>query len=121
MKDYIAIVKNSNNKVTNYLDFNSQSEADSHVVKHGGFVVSKPDGDLSHWVVDADAKTVTLDTDARDAYLIEVASRVHKLKRIEAYGNIGDQLDMQYKDLLNDTTTWKDFVAKVKSDNPKPE
>jgi len=38
-----------------------------------------------------------------------------------AYGSIGDQLDMQYKDLVNGTTTWKDHVAQVKSDNPKPE
>ena len=35
------------------------------------------------------------------------------------YPPIGDQLDMQYKDLLNGTTTWKDAVAKVKTDNPK--
>ena len=41
--------------------------------------------------------------------------------RQEAYGSIGDQLDMQYKDAVNGTTTWKDHVAKVKSDNPKPE
>ena len=40
--------------------------------------------------------------------------------RQEAYGSIADQLDMQYKDLLNDTTTWKDHIAQVKSDNPKP-
>jgi ribosomal protein L22 len=41
-------------------------------------------------------------------------------KRQEAYGSLGDQLDMQYKDLLNGTTTWKDHIATVKSDNPKP-
>jgi hypothetical protein len=41
--------------------------------------------------------------------------------RKEAYGSIADQLDMQYWDAVNDTTTWKDHVAKVKSDNPKPE
>ena len=41
--------------------------------------------------------------------------------RQEAYGSVGDQLDMQYKDILNDTTTWKDHIAKVKSDYPKPE
>jgi len=41
--------------------------------------------------------------------------------RQEAYGSIGDQLDMQYKDAVNSTTTWKDHIAKVKSDNPKPE
>tara|TARA_R100001460_G_scaffold22589_1_gene45929 strand:- start:1090 stop:1392 length:303 start_codon:yes stop_codon:yes gene_type:complete len=37
-----------------------------------------------------------------------------------AYGSIGDQLDMQYKDLLDNGTRWKDHIAKVKSDNPKP-
>jgi len=36
-----------------------------------------------------------------------------------AYPTWQDQMDMQYKDLLNGTTTWKDAVAKVKSDNPK--
>ena len=41
--------------------------------------------------------------------------------RQEAYGSVQDQLDMQYWDEVNGTTTWKDFVAKVKSDNPKPE
>ena len=27
--------------------------------------------------------------------------------RQEAYGSIGDQLDMQYKDAVNGTTTWE--------------
>ena len=31
--------------------------------------------------------------------------------RQEAYGSIGDQLDMQYKDAVNGTTTWKDPVS----------
>lgn len=43
------------------------------------------------------------------------------LARQEAYPSIGDQLDMQYHDAVNGTTTWKDAIAKVKSDNPKPE
>ena len=38
-----------------------------------------------------------------------------------AYGSIAEQLDMIYWDKVNDTTVWKDHVAKVKSDNPKPE
>ncbi len=41
--------------------------------------------------------------------------------RLDQYGSIGDQLDMQYKDLLDDGTRWKDHIAKVKADNPKPE
>ena len=41
--------------------------------------------------------------------------------RQAAYASIGDQLDQQYWDAVNGTTTWKDAIAKVKSDNPKPE
>jgi len=40
-------------------------------------------------------------------------------KRRSEYPSIVDQLDMQYHDLVNDTTTWKDAIAKVKGDNPK--
>ena len=40
-------------------------------------------------------------------------------QRDRQYPSIGDQLDMQYHDQLDGTTTWKDAVAKVKSDNPK--
>lgn len=41
--------------------------------------------------------------------------------RQEAYGSIADQLDMQYWDSVNGTTTWADHIAQVKADNPKPE
>ena len=40
--------------------------------------------------------------------------------RQAAYASTGDQLDMQYHDLVNGTTTWKSHVSKVKSDNAKP-
>ena len=40
--------------------------------------------------------------------------------RKTAYGDLGDQLDMQYHDNVDGTTTWKDHVAKVKTDNPIP-
>lgn len=40
-------------------------------------------------------------------------------KRIGSYGSIGDQLDMQYWDSVNDTTTWKDHIASVKAQFPK--
>jgi len=44
----------------------------------------------------------------------------YKEARQLAYGSIAEQLDMQYWDLVNGTTTWKDHIAKVKTDNPKP-
>ena len=41
-------------------------------------------------------------------------------QRDRQYPDLGEQLDMQYWDQVNGTTTWKDAVAKVKADNPKP-
>ena len=40
--------------------------------------------------------------------------------RAAAYPSIGDQLDMQYHDLVDSTTTWEDAIAAVKSKYPKP-
>ena len=45
----------------------------------------------------------------------------YKILRASEYPSIQDQLDMQYWDNVNGTTNWKDAIAKVKSDNPKPE
>ena len=36
------------------------------------------------------------------------------------YPSWQDQLDMQYHDLVDDTTTWKDAVKAIKDANPKP-
>ena len=44
----------------------------------------------------------------------------YKRDRAAAYPSVGDQLDMQYWDKKNGTTTWVDAIDKVKSDNPKP-
>ena len=40
--------------------------------------------------------------------------------RKTAYGDLGSQLDMQYHDSVDGTTTWKDHVASVKTANPIP-
>ena len=37
-----------------------------------------------------------------------------------AYGPVGDDLDMIYRDQVNGTTEWKDHVANVKSTTTKP-
>jgi hypothetical protein len=41
-------------------------------------------------------------------------------KRVNAYPSIGDQLDMQYHDGVDGTTTWADAIAAVKTKYPKP-
>ena len=40
-------------------------------------------------------------------------------QRDRVYPSWQEQMDMQYHDTVNGTTTWKDAIAKVKSDNPK--
>ena len=61
---------------------------------------------------------------ARDAEEAEVATykaaNAYKEKRLSAYPSLATQLDMQYWDQVNGTTKWKEAIAKVKSDNPKP-
>ena len=51
---------------------------------------------------------------------LEERQNAVRATRRTAYGDLGDQLDMQYHDNVNGTTTWKDHVAKVKTDNPIP-
>ena len=50
-----------------------------------------------------------------------VDPEAYKYARQAAYPPMGEQLDMQYWDSVNNTTTWEDAIAKVKADNPKPE
>ena len=80
---------------------------------------------------DADGKSITLDTskvtEARTTLDAEAAAILYQKQRTgEAgttdtiYASIGDQLDMQYKDAINGTTTWKDHAAAVKAKYPKP-
>ena len=49
------------------------------------------------------------------------ASILYIEQRKSEYPSIEDQLDMQYHDSINGTTTWKDTITKIKTDNPKPE
>jgi len=44
----------------------------------------------------------------------------YKFNRQTAYPSIQDQLDMQYHDAVNGTTTWKDAIQAVKDAHPKP-
>ena len=95
---------------------------------YAGTVVSIDDG---RGAFDASGNSVTLDQtliDAARATLdAEAAATLYQRQRTgEAgttdtiYASWGDQMDMQYKDALNGTTTWKDHVAAVKAKYPKP-
>ena len=60
------------------------------------------------------------DDEFNNAYTAWVNANDYKEKRKISYPSMQEQLDMQYWDSVNGTTTWKDAVAKVKTDNPKP-
>ena len=51
---------------------------------------------------------------------LEERQNAVRATRKTAYGDLGSQLDMQYHDSVDGTSTWKDHVAKVKTDNPIP-
>ena len=56
-----------------------------------------------------------------EAKMIEVQADydAKQYQRDRVYPSIGEQLDMQYWDSVNGTTTWKDSLTKIKTDNPK--
>jgi len=73
---------------------------------------------LDDTAYDSDGNEVTVDMTQVNAW---VSPEQYARDRKAEYPTIQDQLDMQYHDLVNGTTTWKDAIAQVKADNPKPE
>ena len=82
-------------------------------------------------ILDDSFKTYGLDKDGAKVNIVQsnvdtaratlnTEAAAVKYKTDRTYPSIGDQLDMQYWDKKNGTTTWVDAIAKVKSDNPKP-
>ena len=88
---------------------------------YAGTVISISD---ESGAVDKDGKSVSLDSSlvakARTEIDEEYAKVKYKDDRVAAYPSIQDQLDMQYWDKKNGTTTWVDAITKVKTDYPKP-
>ena len=66
--------------------------------------------------------TTTISNEDINAKIEEIKVRdAHKAQRQRAYPSIQEQLDMQYHDEVNGTTTWKDAIQAVKDANPKAE
>ncbi len=91
-------------------------------------VVSVDDG---AGAFDKDGKSVTLDQSKIDTARTEInkglADTLYQRQRTGEAGTtdtiylpLAQQLDMQYWDSVNGTTTWKDHVAAVKAKYPKP-
>ena len=71
-------------------------------------------GDVAY---DANEQVVAYDLAAAESL---VTANAYQELRSLAYPSIQDQLDMQYWDGVNGTTTWQDAIATIKTENPKP-
>ena len=82
-------------------------------------------------VFDIDEKEITIDDSLVTAARAEIdkalSDTLYQTQRTGEAGTtdtiylpVAQQLDMQYWDSVNGTTTWKDHVAAVKAKYPKP-
>ena len=72
---------------------------------------------------DSSGNLVNVDEDLvlKENAKLEKEFNALQYQRDREYPTWQEQMDMQYHDEIDGTTTWKDAVAKVKADNPKPE
>ena len=76
---------------------------------------------IKEWNISNVAKPTDEQLNAVDSAAdLEERQNAVRATRRTAYGDLGSQLDMQYWDNVNGTTTWKDHVAAVKTANPIP-
>ena len=99
MKNYHIAIKEINPNAEFYLIGDEEQSLDNIQWLNGTTPIAKED------IITKEAEI-----NARDA---------HIAPRQKAYPSIQEQLDMQYHDEVNGTTTWKDAIAQVKADNPK--
>ena len=107
-------------KVKKYLEANSKVHADE---KNNFLLQNNSDGEgdfIKSWNVSGLAKP----TDEQLTSYENVGNTEEALNGIlsnrrNAYPLWGDQLDMQYHDLVDGTTTWQDTVQAVKDKYPK--
>lgn len=56
-----------------------------------------------------------------EEYSLAYEAKEYQRKRAAEYPSIQEQLDMQYWDSVNGTTTWQDAIDAIKAKYPKPE
>ena len=102
------------------------------ILKHFGYYIESKYGDKVSIGYDNDTYLVTewthedpqkdIDTLIADAesYKATYEATEYRFPRRREYPTWQEQLDMQYNDEINGTTTWKDTIAAIKTKHPKP-
>jgi len=76
---------------------------------------------IKEWNVSGVAQPTDEQLNAVDSAAdLEERQNAVRATRRNAYGDWGSQLDMQYHDSKDGTSTWEDHVAAVKTANPIP-
>ena len=82
----------------------------------------KSDAQVTVFGNDIDTCTITWhDDNPTNITKDQIKAKINETQyqRDRVYPSITDQLDMQYWDKVNGTSTWQDAIAQIKSDNPK--
>jgi hypothetical protein len=66
--------------------------------------------------IPTDAEINAKATELENAY----NNKQYQRDRQQAYASLAEQLDMQYWDRVNGTSTWKEHIDAVKAAHPKP-
>ena len=80
---------------------------------NGTAIFSDDPADFTITWSDVVAKKAELESD--------YTAKQYQRDRAVAYPSIAEQLDMQYHDKINGTTTWADAIQAVKDKYPKPD
>ncbi len=106
-----AIVNGDSGQITDICDTADKFEIYEGADANMKWMEVPDDTSYEHKMVNGEVVHRSTQEDLRE--LARVARNV-------AYGDVGDQLDMMYKDQINGTTTWKDHVENVKATTTKP-
>ena len=86
----------------------------------GGGISGADDGTLMEYRGKTPPTEAEIDAKFK-SMLDDWEAKQYQRDRSRSYPSLQDQLDMQYWDSVNGTSLWKDAIAKVKTDIPKPE
>ena len=77
-------------------------------------------GDVIEWMDTEQTQPTEAEIQAEIVRLqAEYDANEYQRQRVAAYPSMSEQLDMQYWDKINGTTTWADTIAAVKAKYPK--
>ena len=121
MTDIATAIQSLNKKNDNNHEFVVRGEPTTEA-EYNSNVDYVSGADVNGTAIFSDTKPYTWSEVSAEKALLqtEYDNNQYQRDRASAYPSIQDQLDMQYWDSVNGTTTWSDAVAQVKADNPKP-